>query len=313
MVLSRIIGETPAILELKEIIAKVASLDCTVLIQGETGSGKELVARTIHAVSPRRGERYVVVNSGAFSHELLSTELFGHEEQDFSGAVSIRKGLFEAANGGTVLLDEVGDTPYSMQAQLLRVLQDKVITRVGGTSEVPVDVRVLAATHHDLRDCVQAGVFREDLLYRLNVFVMRIPPLRQRLSDIELLSRYFLTKYNKAFGKSVQGLESEVLELFMNYRFPGNVRELENIIERAVIMCEDGNLTCAHLPERFHGGSVPGKVAKVSGFKTLAELEKDHILRVLEATGQNKSAAASILGINRASLWRKLKRYEEKK
>ena len=306
----KLIGETPEITELKKNIRKVASLDCTVLILGETGTGKELVARAIHMLSPRKERKFTAVNCGSFTEELLSNELFGHEKEAFTGALHRKRGVFEATSGGTILLDEIGDTPLSMQVKLLRVLEDKNIIRVGGTDEIPIDVRVLAATNQSLKKKIEDGEFREDLFYRLNAFILRIPPLRERKDDIPLLSSYFLDKYRKEFGKEIRGISDEVLSIFMQYAFPGNVRELENAIERAVIMCEGNALKKDHLPQRFFQAQQPvGREKK--DLVTLAELEKQYIIELLKATKGNKSEASRILGINRASLWRKVKEMDE--
>lgn len=302
----RLIGETPAVLDLKRNIRKVASLDCTVLVLGETGTGKELVAKAIHLFSPRRQGKFMAVNCSSFSEELLSNELFGHEKEAFTGAVHRKKGVIEAASGGTILLDEIGDTPLPMQVKLLRFLQEKIIIRVGGTDEIPVDVRVLAATNRSLDAIIHKGEFREDLYYRLNAFVLRVPPLRERREDIPLLCSYFLGKYRKEFGKDINRISDEVLSVFRDYPFPGNVRELENAIERAVIVCEGSELNKAHLPRRFKDARSEARPDKKE-LLTLAQVEERHIRKVLEATGGNKSEAARILGINRASLWRKLK------
>jgi DNA-binding NtrC family response regulator len=306
----KLIGETPAILELKKNIRKVASLDCTVLILGETGTGKELVARAIHLLSPRNSRKFVAVNCGSFTEELLSNELFGHEKEAFTGAHQRKRGVFEAASGGTILLDEIGDTPLSMQVKLLRVLEEKTITRVGGTEEIPTDVRILAATNQNLKKKTDQGGFREDLYYRLDAFILRIPPLRDRKDDIPLLSSYLLDKYRKEYGKDIKRISDVVLSIFMNYSFPGNIRELENAIERAVIVCEEKELKKNHLPERFVQVKQPPEKDKEE-LLTLAEVEKKHIVRVLRSTKGNKSEAARVLGINRASLWRKLKEIDE--
>lgn len=304
--MQKLIGETPSILEVKNNIRKVAPLDCTVLILGETGTGKELVARAIHMLSQRKERKFMAANCGSFSEELLGNELFGHEKEAFTGASRLKKGIFEAASGGTILLDEIGDMPFSMQVKLLRVLQEKTIIRVGGTDELPVDVRVLAATNQILDKKINNKEFREDLYYRLNAFTIRIPPLRERKEDIPLLSSYFLDKYRKEFEKDIKEVSDEVLSIFMSYPFPGNVRELENAIEHAVIMCEGNDLRKKHLPERFFDVKPSGNFER-KDFVTLAELEKQYIVDVLKATNGNKSEAARILGINRASLWRKLK------
>ena len=314
----RLIGESPAMQALKKDIGRVAQLDCTVLILGETGTGKELVARTIHQMSPRADKKFLAVNCAALTEELLANELFGHEREAFTGAARTKRGLFEAAPGGSILLDEVGDMPLAMQPQLLRVLQEKALIRVGGTEEIPVDVRVIAATHHDLRREVGAGVFREDLYYRLNVFSLRLPPLRERCDDIPLFVRHFLDTYSRKFGRSVERVSDEVMSLFLRYPFPGNVRELENAIERGIALCDGVVIRPEHLPRRMRGTAPADSCTPVApsfppamlggDLPTLARLEADYIRQVLARTGGNKSEAARILGIDRSSLWRKLKR-----
>lgn len=310
--MQKLLGETPAILSLKKNIQKVASLDCTVLILGETGTGKELVARIIHMLSPRKGKKFMAVNCGSFSEELLSNELFGHEKEAFTGALHRKRGIFEAISGGTILLDEIGDTPLAMQVKLLRVLQEKTIMRVGGTDEVPVDVRVLAATNQSLDKKIADGEFREDLFYRVNAFTLHIPSLRERTADIPLLCSFFLDKYRKEFGKPISKFSDEALSIFMGYAFPGNVRELGNAVERAVIMCEGEEIEKEHLPQRFLSTKRSASTES-KGFITLSELQKQYIVEVLRATKGNKSEAARILGINRGSLWRKLKEIDEEK
>ncbi len=308
----RLIGETPVMQDLKNNLAKVATLDCTVLIRGETGTGKELVAKAIHRLSPRANKKFLAVNCASFSQDLLSNELFGHERDAFTGASRLKKGLFEAAEGGSIMLDEIGDTPLAMQVQLLRVLQEKTIIRVGGTEEIPVDVRVLAATNQSLQRKSEEGAFREDLYYRLNAFVLRIPPLRERREDIPLLCSYFLEKYRREFKKDIERFSGDVLEIFMQHPFPGNVRELENAVERAVILCEDKIIQPNHLPKRFQVAPQPVPPAIVPDtLMTLAELEDEYIRKVMNATGGNRNEAAEILGISRSSLWRKLKRLDE--
>ena len=303
----KLIGETRAIIELKKDIKKVAPLDCNVLILGETGTGKELAAKAIHMVSHRRDKKFIPVNCGSFSEELLSNELFGHEKEAFTGAVHRKSGFFEAASGGTIFLDEIGGMPISMQIKLLRVLEEKTIIRLGGNEEIPVDVRVLAATNQSLKEKTESGKFREDLYYRLNTFILRIPPLRERREDIPLLCSYFLARFRKEFEKDISYISPDALSVLMKHSFPGNVRELENAIERAVIMCETDKIKKEHLPKRFFNtsSSIIEKPRKT--FSTLADLEKRYIKEVLAHTKGNKSEAARVLGINRASLWRKLK------
>ncbi len=306
-----LIGQTPDMQKLKSDIAKVAALDCTVLILGETGTGKELVARNIHEQSPRSEARFLAVNCGSFSPELLSNELFGHERDAYTGARTRKKGVFEAASNGSILLDEIGDTPLAMQVQLLRVIQEKSVIRVGGAEEIPVDVRILAATNQSLKQKIEQGQFREDLYYRLNVVTLRIPPLRDRRDDIMPLCSFFLAKFNRAFGKQVERFDDEVVDILLNYAFPGNVRELENIVERAVILSEDWAVTRKNLPQRFQNSPTRLPAEQTEGFLTLAELEDRYIQKVLKALDGNRNEASKTLGISRASLWRKLKRMEE--
>ncbi|HDM08961.1 MAG TPA: sigma-54-dependent Fis family transcriptional regulator, partial [Desulfobacteraceae bacterium] len=243
-----IIGKSAKMLSLQETIRQIAPTDCNVLILGETGTGKELVARAIHQLSPRAEKRFLAFNCGAFSEELLANELFGHEKEAFTGARGVKKGLLEAASGGTVLLDEIGDMPLSMQVKLLRVLQEKKLIRVGGTEEIPADIRVLAATNKDLRKEVRKRTFRQDLYYRLNVITLEVPALTERRDDIPLLAHHFLKKFADAQNKDVEKISDEVMDILMAYEFPGNVRELENIIERAVVLCEGDTVQPKHLP-----------------------------------------------------------------
>jgi DNA-binding NtrC family response regulator len=308
--LNDLIGKSPKIQQLKKEITRVAPLDCTVLIRGETGTGKEMVARIIHRMSLRAERKFLAVNCGTLNGELLSNELFGHEKEAFTGAQKVKKGVFEAISGGTILLDEIGDMPAQMQVQLLRVLQEKTVMRVGGTEEIPVDVRILAATNRPLKEEIKKGTFRQDLYYRLNVFTLRIPPLRERLDDLPLFCRYFVDKYSRQFGKDVNQISAAAMQRIVSYPFPGNVRELENIIERAVVLADGQIIMPEHLPQRLLGREAKlHKRQKKEHLLTLAELEQEHILKALEHTGYNKTQAAKILGIDRVSLWRKMKRY----
>ncbi len=305
----QLIGKSHQMQELKRLMARVGPLDCTVLLRGETGTGKELVSKLIHHESQRADNKFLAINCGSFTEELLANELFGHERDAYTGASGLKKGIFEALNGGTVLLDEIGDMPYSNQIQLLRVLQEKTIIRVGGTEEIPVDVRVIAATNRGLRDAVGTGAFREDLYFRLNVFTLRIPPLRKRRDDIPLFCQSFLEQYAKSYKKPLVRISDEVMSLFMNYEFPGNVRELKNIIERAVVIADGQVIEREHLPQRFQNPSC----ALNSSFclenpPTLADVETNYIKDVLRMTEGNKSRAAEVLGIDRVSLWRKIKK-----
>lgn len=305
-----LIGKSAAMQELKKEIARIAPLDCTVLIQGETGTGKEMVAKMLHKLSPRTANRFYAINAGVFSAELLANELFGHEKGAFTGAQTTKEGIFEAANHGTLLLDEIGEMPVNMQVQLLRVLQERTITRVGGTSDISIDVRVIAATHRNLEKLVEDDKFRQDLFYRLNVFTLRLPALRERPDDIPLFCNFFMEKYCTAFGKDVTALSEEAMLALTRHSYPGNVRELENIIERAVVLCDTGTIQLKHLPQEFSTGSgKPAKAKPAHTLRTLAEIEQEHITKVLESVDGNKATAARILGIDRATLWRKLKKY----
>ncbi len=312
---TQFIGHNPAILKLKDDIAQVAQLDCNVLITGETGTGKELVARTIYELSPRCHKRFLPINCGALNEELMLNELFGHEKDAFTGASKGRKGLLESAHGGVVLFDEIGEMPLMMQVKLLRVLQEKKIIRVGGTEEIPVDVRILAATNRDLKQETEHKRFRTDLYYRLNVVALYIPPLRDRKDDIPALVRHFLAKYPSVDGQ-VKTMTSETLQQIMNYDFPGNVRELENIIERALAMCNRSEVGPEDLPAEIRkGGTIQVLPPVTSTFGqslvNLDENERNHILAVLKQEMGNQTKAAKILGIARVSLWRKLKRYQD--
>ncbi len=305
----RFIGQSEKIKVLKETISQIATVDCNVLINGETGTGKEMVARSIHSLSPRNKERFVGINCASFNEELLGNELFGHEAGAFTGAKNTKKGLLEAANGGTFFLDEIGDMPLPMQAKLLRVLEERSLIRLGGTEEVSVDIRLLAATNKDLLMEVENGTFRKDLYYRLNVVNLQIPPLVERQDDIALLASHFLHEHSIAMKKEVREISQETMNFLQAYRYPGNVRELENIIERAIIMCNGDTLLPSHLPSDLVSGGMTVKRVERGEWIPLSEHEKDYIEQVLEYTNGNKTAAARILDIDRVSLWRKLNRY----
>lgn len=308
--ISSLIGSSSKMEVLKKTIEQVAATDCNVLIVGETGTGKELAAKSIHQMSQRADKRFLAINCGAFSEELLANELFGHEREAFTGARGVKKGLLEVAQGGTVLLDEISDTPPSMQVKLLRVLQERNLIRVGGTEEVPLDIRVLAATNKDLKREVELGTFRQDLYYRLNVITLYLPPLAERRDDIPLLCQHFLRKFSDAQGKRVESISPEVVDLLMCYEFPGNVRELENVMERAVALAYGKNIEVQHLPVDLQQLTFRIECKRQSDLMTLEENEKDYIAWVLKQVNDNKTKAAEILGIDRVSLWRKLKRYQ---
>ncbi|RMD99313.1 MAG: PAS domain S-box protein [Calditrichaeota bacterium] len=294
-----IIGASHAIREVFRNIERVAGMDTTVLITGETGTGKELVARAIHEASPRKQNALIKVNCAALPAGLIESELFGHEKGAFTGATHRKQGRFEMAHGGTLFLDEIGELPLDTQTKLLRVLQEQEFERVGGSQTLKVDVRVLAATNRDLEQEVQRGAFRADLFFRLNIFPIVVPPLRERKEDIPLLADYFLRKYAGRAGKHIVDISPRALELLQNYHWPGNVRELANIIERATILCDRNRIQPEHL--MITPGSEPGE----KPFSTLEDMERQHILAALEKTrgvigGPN--GAAKLLGLNRTTL-----------
>ncbi|GBC80960.1 Transcriptional regulatory protein ZraR [bacterium HR10] len=301
-----IVGQSAAIQRVLEQIRLVAMSDTTVLIRGESGTGKELVARAIHANSPRRYMPIVIVNCGALAEGVIESELFGHEKGAFTGAHYRRKGKFELADGGTLFLDEIGDISLKTQVDLLRVLEEKKIFRVGGNTPIPVDFRLIAATNKDLEALVAEGRFREDLYYRLNVFSITIPPLRERREDIPLLAEHFLKKFAQSMNKPILGISPEALALLERYDWPGNVRELQNAIERAVLVCRGREIRPEDLPLQVNEarGQPVGK--------TLAEVERQHIQRILQETRWNISQAARLLGIDRVTLYNKIRKYQLK-
>ena len=304
-----LLGEAPCMQELKRTIARTAPSDVNVLILGETGTGKEVAARMVHLFSRRSEGRFLAINCGAFNEELLESELFGHEQGAFSGAARQKKGLFEAAEGGTLFLDEVGEMSLPMQVKLLRAVQERTVRRVGGTADIPVDVRLVAATNKDLRTEVEAGRFRQDLYYRLNVLVLNMPPLAQRRDDLPLLAHFFAEKAARESGRPAPRISSEVLDILARYAFPGNVRELRNIIERAVVFCTGDEIGPAHLAPELLDAPLHVTRAGERQPMTLEECEVEQIRWTLEHVGGNRTSAARLLGIDRASLWRKMKRH----
>ncbi|SDN95272.1 DNA-binding transcriptional response regulator, NtrC family, contains REC, AAA-type ATPase, and a Fis-type DNA-binding domains [Desulfonauticus submarinus] len=301
-----IIGETQKIQKLKKNLNKIAILDCPILIVGETGTGKELIARTLHSLSFRKQNKFIAIHCSTFNPEILLKEIFGEEHEDLEGTTRKRIGLLEVAEGGTLFLDEIENAPLMIQSMILKFIEKKSFIPYGGNREVKVDVRIIAATNGNLIQKVKEGQFREDLYFRLNAVSLELPPLRERKDDIPLLAYYFLNKYAQEFGKNVNKISEEVLNTFKNYDFPGNVRELEYAIERAVILAENEEITLTCLPSRFKNPSSP---IKNHNLKTLDEIEKEYILKVLKFTKGSKNEAAKILGISRTSLWRKLKLY----
>ncbi|MFZ5775251.1 MAG: sigma-54-dependent transcriptional regulator [Thermodesulfobacteriota bacterium] len=301
-----IIGRSPVMREIFKTIRQVAPLHCNVLIQGESGTGKELVARALHAESDRASHPFIPFNCGAFSEELIANELFGHEKGAFTGAVSTKLGLLETAHGGTVFLDEVGEMPLAMQVKLLRVLQERTLLRVGGVTPIGIDVRIIAATNRDLEHMVAAGTFRQDLFFRLKVVQLDLPPLRNRPEDIPLLIHHFVELIASQFGKEVPEVSDPFLAALSSYPFPGNVRELQNIIERAVALAREPLLTPKDLPpDILLAGNRPMPPEKST--TQLKALEQEHIYEVYRRTGFNQTETAQQLGISRTTLWRRLK------
>jgi DNA-binding NtrC family response regulator len=304
-----LLGRSPAMQNLFDLIAKVAPTDASVLVTGETGSGKEVVAQTLHSLSPRKAGPFVAVNCGAIPKDLIASELFGHEKGSFTGASRTRKGCFEQAHGGTLFLDEITEMPLEHQVNLLRVLESKMITRVGGSDAFPVDVRVVAATNRDPAEAVEEGGYREDLHYRLAVFPLHVAPLRERKEDIALLAQHFLGSLNQE-GEVERVLSSAAVRKLESYPWPGNVRELKNVIQRAHIMA-DADILPEHIPLRADVDVAPpdGSV-RVRVGSSIAEAEKQLILATLEALGEDKSRAAEVLGISVKTLYNRLNRYK---
>jgi two-component system response regulator AtoC len=309
-----ILGQSPPITAIFKTIAKIADYKTTVLIQGESGVGKELVARAIHARSARKEKPFVPINCGAIPENLLESELFGHRKGAFTDAHSDRQGLFEAANGGTLFLDEIGELPPPLQVKLLRALQDESIRRVGDTKDIRIDVRIVTATHRDLAADAKAGRFREDLYYRINVLPLLVPPLRARREDIPLLVDHFLTRNNVRLGTNIRGFTQEARTLLFEYGWPGNVRELENTIERAMVMCDDDVIGTQDLPESVRAALDPVHVQLATGElsvkKTCAIVEEILIRRALEKTRGNRTRAAELLEISHRALLYKIKDYK---
>jgi DNA-binding NtrC family response regulator len=305
----KIITQDPNMQRLLDTAKQIAPTDCNVLLSGESGTGKELFARYIHFNSARAEGPFFAINCGAFTEELLSNELFGHEKGAFTGATALKRGLIEMASRGTLFLDEITEMPPSMQVKLLRVIQEKEVIRVGGTEAVKVDVRFIAATNRDIHEAMKNGRFRQDLFFRLNVVSLHVPPLSERKDDIPLMSYYFLKKYAVVMKKDVIGISEDAMNLLINYDFPGNVRELENVIERGVALSNGNTIEVAHLPEDLRELSIRTFRKKEGKIPSLEEQEISYIKWVLGEVGSNKTLAAQILGIDRVSLWRKLKKY----
>jgi DNA-binding NtrC family response regulator len=311
--LGELVGQSKPMQEVMRVIEMAGPSSASVLITGETGSGKEIVARTIHKLSPRASAPFVAINCSAIPETLMESEIFGHERGAFTGAAERRIGCFELADGGTLLLDEIGEMPAPTQAKLLRVLEDRKVRRLGSKTETPVDVRVLAATNKDPEQAVAHGQLRQDLYFRLNVFHIHLPPLREHKDDIPLLAEHILRDINSKHGKNVRGVGAEVLDIFMGYTWPGNIRELRNVLERSAIMSEKDLISRSSLPGEF--GKMPSKSpSDLSSIKfpvgtTVDAMERELILQTLQATGNNKTRAAELLGVSLKTLHNKLKEY----
>lgn len=303
-----IVGQSESMKKVEELVQKVGPTDTTVLISGESGTGKELVARAIHRCSSRKDKPFVAVDCGSLVENLFESELFGHVKGSFTGATATKYGRFELANGGTLFFDEIGNIGINIQTKLLRVIQEREITKVGSSQVIKVDVRIVAATNMDLQKCIKDGTFREDLFYRLSVVPISLPPLRQRKDDIPFLANYFLKKYNKKRKKNITAISNRAMKALLEYDWPGNVRELENAIERAVVLAEDEVVRSSDL--LYYGLSVEEPVKTDSGTsQRLVDVEKEHIARTLKMFDGHKGKTAERLGIDRKTLRLKLKKY----
>jgi len=312
-----LLGSSPAMEKVLATITKVAPTNSTVLIEGETGTGKEFIANLVHRLSNRSDEAFVAINCAAIPENLIESELFGSKKGAFTGATTDRKGLFEEADSGTLFLDEIGELPLSMQVKLLRFLQEREIRRVGDTETHTVNVRVIAATNLDLARAVKEGHFREDLYYRLNTFHLHLPPLRERRGNIPHLLRFFVKKFSMQHNIPIKGIAKDAESLLLHFDYPGNIRQLENIIEHAVVLCEGEYILLQHLPEFFFKESTPAylslpaskEIQTPDRLLSLAELEKQHIIHALQLLDNNQSEVAKKLDISRSTLWRKIKEH----
>jgi len=316
-----IVGESEKMRRIAKVVRKVAQEKATVLLQGESGTGKEVVAHAIHRQSPRSEKPFTVVNCAAIPEDLLESELFGFEEGAFTGAKRRKKGLIEMADEGTLFLDEIGEMAPKMQAKILRVLETRKLRRVGGTGDVKVDVRFIAATNRNLKEAVKQGAFRGDLFYRLGVFVIDLPPLRERIQDLELFVAAFIDEFNRSMGRKMNGVSTEALELMRRYSWPGNIRELRNVIERAMVLCEGDEIQAAHLPAELSDAYGPSRgVLRADSPPDLPpggvdledvvdDLERHYVEQALEQTGGNQTEAAELLGISRDQLRYRMEKY----
>ena len=305
--ISGVTGSSPAFKTVMELVKKVSEINITVLITGESGTGKEVIADSIYSLSPRKDKPFIKVNCAALPETLLESELFGHIKGSFTGAISNKKGRFELADGGTIFLDEIGEISLNTQVKLLRVLQERTIEPVGSEESIPVDVRVIAATNADLEAKIKEGSFREDLFYRLNVFNIHIPPLRERKEDIPALVSFIISKFEKESSLKCKGIEKEALNILLSYPWPGNIRELENAIQRAMVLTNGEKITAYSLPEKLRSNYL------MAADDTLSSVEKQHIHYILTREKWNMTKSASILGIDRKTLYNKLNKYNIRK
>ncbi len=303
------IGNSQGINQVHRLINQVAKTDTTVLIIGETGSGKELVAKAIHHLSPKRDKPFITVNCVALPENLLESELFGHEKGAFTGAINQRLGRFELADSGTIFLDEIGEIGIPMQVKLLRVLQERKFERVGGTKTIKVDVRVIAATNRDLEKAIKEGKYREELYYRLNVVPIFLPPLRERKNDIFILLKHFLDIFNMRTNKNISEITNEAQELLIAYNWPGNIRELENIVERMVVLAKGDKIDVEDIPENIRLAKENRLSFKEKVYQTKAQIERELVIKVLQESDGNRTKAAKALGIDRKTLLKKIKEY----
>jgi PAS domain S-box-containing protein len=305
-----ILGKSTVMQDLFELIDNVAATDSPVMIQGESGTGKELVARAIHDVSPRSSKPFVKVNCASLNENLLESELFGHTRGAYTGADRTRIGRFEAAHGGTIFLDEIGDVPLSTQVKLLRVLEEREIERVGDHRPIRVDVRIVSATHKSLERLIAEGAFREDLFFRINVFPMQIAPLRERPEDIPAIVQHFIRENNQKAGKKILGLTPEAMEKLIAYTWPGNVRELRNTVEYAFVLCNSGGITVGHLPPKIVAlGAGTCSESPAAPADDRDRVEREALLRALEQSGGNRTETARRLGVSRVTVWKRMKKY----
>jgi PAS domain S-box-containing protein len=299
-----ILGKSAPMQRLFEMIQSVSQSDTPVMIYGQSGTGKEMVARAIHWASPRECKPFIKVNCAALNENLLESELFGHVKGAYTGADRSRIGRFEAANGGSIFLDEIGDIPLSTQVKLLRVLEEKEIERVGDQTPIKVDVRIITATNKNIEDLIAQGRFREDLYFRVNVFPLTIPPLRERPEDIPIIIQHFLEQHNQKSGKKIAGLSPEAVARLSAYAWPGNVRELRNAIEYALVLCPGGEIDSRHLPQKIAAEAICPPSPELSPVQ-----ERDELLRILRRAGGNQSAAARMLGVSRVTVWKRMKKH----